>query len=181
MEAEQSGVVLWIVFGLIALTLGVAIFAAVKLRRERRSVARCHDWPEVTGRIIRTGVREVPMPDVGMQYVPVVVYRYVAGDVQYESERLTMGGHQQYSMRRSAERRLARYMVGNPVQVRVDPANPAESVLECRSPHIPVLWAMLGLIAVVMIVGMGMLLLTPGVAGPEPIVKLPGSIEEWLR
>lgn len=162
---------LWIVVGLIVLTFGVTVFAAVRLRGARRAVERCREWPEVTGRVIALSIREVSVEDAGTEYVPVVQYRYVAGDTQYESEQLAIGVRR-YSRRGSAERRLARYSAGRPVQVHVDPENPSSAVLECRAPFVAVLWAALVVIWVVMIGGLGLLLLTPGVAGPEPVLRL---------
>ena len=181
MESGQTTMVLWSVFGLIALAIAVAMLAAVKLRSARNAVVRCRQWTEVTGRVTAVGIREASAPDGMKQFIPMVVYRYVAGDIQYESEQLTIGGHQQYSLRRNAERRLSRYVVGRPVPVHVDPNDHSNAVLECHSPHVPVLWAMLGLIVVVMIGGTAMLLLTPGVAGPEPIVNVDPVLPDWLR
>ena len=162
---------LWVVVALIALTFGVTVVAAVRLRGARRAVARCREWQEVTGRVIALSVREVSVDGVGTEYVPVVVYRYLSGDTQYESEQLAIGG-QRYSRRRNAERQLARYSAGRPVQVHVDPDNPSSAVLECRAPLVAVLWTTLVVIWVVMIGGLGLLLLTPGVVGPEPVLRL---------
>lgn len=161
----------WIVVALIALTLAVTALGAYKLRAARLAVARCREWTPVTGRVITRSIREVVNADVGNQYIPVVVYRYVVGDMQYQGEQLAIGGHTQYARRRNAERRLDRYVSGEPVQVYVDPANPLNAVLECRAPVVSVLWTMLVLIWVVMIAGLGMLLLTPGVVGPDAILR----------
>ena len=161
-----------LVIGLIAIALAVTVVAAVRLRGARRAIARCRTWKLVTGRVIASSIREVLVDDVGTQYTPIVVYRYVLDDTQYESEHLTIGGHTQYSLRRNAERQLARYVVGRPVQLHVDPHDPASSVLECRAPSVTVLWTMLVVIWIVMIGGLGLLLMTPGVAGPDPILRL---------
>jgi hypothetical protein len=57
------------------------------------------------------------------------------------------------------------------VQVCVDPVDPARSVLECRAPIIAVWWTMLVVAWIILIVGLT-LLLTPGLDGPEPILRL---------
>jgi hypothetical protein len=163
---------LWIVVGLIAMTLAATGLGAARLRASRRALAQCREWRIVTGRVIARSIRETSVPDVGPQYTPVVVYRYVVGDTQYESEHLTIGSHARYSLRRRAERRISRYAPGASVQVRVDPRNPAAAVLECHDPAVTVMWSMLVLIWIVMIGGIALLLMTPGVVGPEAIFRL---------
>lgn len=73
--------------------------------------------------------------------------------------------------RRNAERRLAHYAAAQPVQVYLDPVDPARSVLECRAPIIAVWWTMLVVVWIILIVGLA-LLLTPGLDGPKPILRL---------
>src|SRR5690606_40771499 len=87
-EFERRNSMLWIVVALIVLTFGVTVIAAVRLHGARRAVARCRQWQEVTGRVISLSVREGSVDGGGTEYVPVVVYRYMSGDTQYESERL---------------------------------------------------------------------------------------------
>jgi hypothetical protein len=163
---------LWLVVALLALAIAVTAVAAARLRTASRQLARCRTWPRVTGRIIDASVRSVSIDGVGTQYIPVVRYRYVIGGTHYEGANVTMSGHTQYSMRRSAVRRLSRYAAGRVVQVHVDPGDPTSAVLECRAPLMTVLWTMIALLWIVILGGIGALLLTPGVVGPEPVVRL---------
>lgn len=163
---------LWFVVGLLALALAVSALAAVRLRTASRQLARCREWPCVTGRIIDSSVRAVSIDGVGTQYIPAVRYRYVIGGTHYEGENVTMSGHTQYSMRRSAVRRLSRYAAGRVVQVHVDPADPTSAVLECRAPLMTALWTMIAVLWLVILGGIGALLLTPGVVGPEPVFRI---------
>ena len=126
-----------LVIGLIAIALAVTVVAAVRLRGARRAIARCRTWKLVTGRVIASSIREVLVDDVGTQYAPIVVYRYVLDDTQYESEHLTIGGHTQYSLRRNAERQLARYVWGGRCRctsIRTTPLAPCWNVERQPSP-----------------------------------------------
>jgi hypothetical protein len=163
---------LWLVAALLALALAVSALAAVRLRTASRQLARCRAWPCVTGRIIESAVRRVSIHGLGHQYTPVVRYRYVVGGTHYEGESLTISSLLPYSRRRSAERRIARYAAGVVVQVHVDPVGPTFAVLECRAPGMTMLWTMIALLWIVIFGGIGALLLTPGVIGLEPVIRL---------
>lgn len=161
------------VLAVVTITVGLTVFIGVKLRALRRSVERCRGWMPVIGRVMATEILEVRIHDVGPQYIPIVRYRYVVGGVESTGERLTVGPEVQYSRRRNAERRLVGYDVGHPAPVLFDPAHPEEAVLECRAPLSATLWWLLALAWIVLIGGLA-LMLTPGIDGPKPMLRLDG-------
>lgn len=63
-------------------------------------------------------------------WAPSVSYRYVVGEQEYTSERLTAGGRYWSSNRGEVNEWLAPYCAGSIVTVYYDPADPAESVLD---------------------------------------------------
>ena len=161
---------LWIAL-LISIAMAATAIGTLRLRTTTRAVERCRRWEPVTGSVIATRIDEVRIGDGGYQYIPMVTYRYVVDGMQYECEHRPIGGHVEYSLRRTAERRMARYAAGQPVQIRINPLQPAESALECTAPIIPTIWAMLVLVWIGVIVGL-VVLLTPGIDGPNPMIRL---------
>ena len=159
-----------IVTGMVALVLAISAIIAIRLRAAERAVARCREWLPVSGHVVASSIRAVFSEDVGTQYTPNVEYRYVFGDRRYASEVLSVGMNVRYT-RRGAERRIAPYRSGQPVQVFVDPLDPSNSVLERRAPIIPLLWTLLVAAWIVLFVGLGLLLI-PGVDGPEPMLRI---------
>jgi hypothetical protein len=163
----------WAVGGLIAMAIAATAICAVDLRRARRQLALSHRWVRVTGTVTEATIREVSHSDMGIEYEPVVAYAYEAERARYQSERLTLAKQPiRYSLRRNAERQLARYAPGRTVLVYVDPANPAASVLERRDPTITLMWILLVFLWTVAIGGSATLLLLPGFVGPEPFIQL---------
>lgn len=162
---------LWLVAVMAGITVAVSAIAAVKIGATMRAVARCRGWRPVPGRVVAASLRQVSVGSVGPQYIPVVTYRYAVDGAEYTGESLSVGARVQYSLRRNAQRRIAPYVDGEPVQVLIDPSDPTKSVLECRAPILPLLWMTFLAVWIVLLVGLGLLLL-PGVDGPEPILRL---------
>lgn len=134
----------------LVLTAGMGMFLFLfGLVWLRQAFAEAH-WPTVIGTVVSSKVESFRTITGGgggqdahvTMYRPAVVYRYEIGGLPYESNRIRrekVSGAQEF-----AERRAARYSAGEPVRVRYNPADPADSVLETGSFGFLVLWALAG-------------------------------------
>lgn len=105
---------------------------------------RTRAWPTVEGRVIQREVRETPNPaaDRWAAYEPVVTYVYEVAGKRHE-------GHALYVTLRFYPEPDARALVDSlpdPVQVRYDPANPANAVLFNDAYFWPVAFTLAGLL-----------------------------------
>jgi len=85
-------------------------------------------WPVISGVVTSTNM-EVKPSRLGHYYEPHISYTYTVAGTTYKGE-LRRFGESDYSIRSSAEARLARYTVGAPVKVHYDPNDPDLAILE---------------------------------------------------
>lgn len=86
-------------------------------------------WPTVSGSVIESYVDIDEKSDGADSYDPVVRYTYSVDDEDFEGSRVAFGQHDAGD-RGGVERTVARYPVGEPVDVAYDPEDPGRSVLE---------------------------------------------------
>jgi len=89
-------------------------------------------WPSTLGTVVATEVqvkRSGHGKSRSTHYVPLIAYHYEAGGGQRQGTRIRFG-MLGYSLKSNADKVLLPYKVGNPVTVRYNPANAADSVLE---------------------------------------------------
>lgn len=121
---------LWtrIAAGVCTLLFGAMLFNLIRLRGRIGAAA---NWPAVEAVIIASDV-DAPAAHVSDDLndaTAVVRYRYRVGGRQFEGDRTRIGG-EPLTTRMLATRLAARYPVGAIVDVHVDPANPANAVLD---------------------------------------------------
>lgn len=129
---SANGIVLITVapFALVALIMVIAVLrGGAKVRASR-------NWDTTTGRVLYSGVasRRSSTSEGGTNtyYYPQVAYEYEVRGQRYQSQRIAFGNIG-YGSPRKAEELASRYVMGGPVQVFYDPANPDQAVLERRS------------------------------------------------
>lgn len=149
-----------------AILFGVGVLAALIGLAKRRSAGAAADWPQTTATIVSAEVVESLEADHQANralrrsmYAPLIVYRYEVNGHRYESSRLHLGGEVRVRHEWMARRALRAYAPGMTVVAYVNPANPAEAVLDPRARHLWVVW----LIAAACIGG-ALLMAAPGLA-----------------
>jgi len=121
--------------GLALSMAAVAIIAGVRGAWLARRAKASMNWRPVDGTITRCTLQHTvrerwTMPDLHW-YRPRVEYSYSVDGKDYVGKRVYFGAHEwRASSSESSEWILLDYPVGSAVQVFVDPARPAESVLE---------------------------------------------------
>jgi len=120
---------------------GVLILAiAVAALREAASMRR---WPVAKGRVLSSRVEECrDTVSSGTHaaatrltlYRPVVVYEYEADGRRFRGDRIAQSPGMDRGVSELADAVVRRYASGSAVDVRYNPARPAESVLEPRVP-----------------------------------------------
>jgi len=111
---------------------GFAFWCAREDKKHKAQALASRSWLSVPGAVVATEVR---MKRSGMgrhqrvQYTPLVAYHYTVDGRAYQGTRIHFG-MLVFGFEGPANRALAPYPVGAPVQVHYDPANPADSVLE---------------------------------------------------
>lgn len=135
-HAERAGFVMALsVFGLVALLIAEGI---------RRNVAKTRAWPVAPGTIDKAEVEEFEgwlggnasernRPPQTL-YRSDIVYSYEVNGRTYSGTKLGSQGAVTANIRGVVEKSVARYRAGQPVEVRYDPKNPAESVIDPRMP-----------------------------------------------
>ncbi len=110
--------------------IGVVMLIGVTRQRatERAAIATAARWPLVSGRVLDRGV-EIRHHGRSTSCIPWVHYEYRVGGRDYRGERLRIG-EPRYALDYFAQRAIDRYVPGLSVAVRVDPGDPASSVLE---------------------------------------------------
>jgi hypothetical protein len=131
--AVATGQSVW----LIAYAIGVGLLCYSLAILRRTQVAK--RWPTTTGRVVRSSVGEVYVPDenTGTQYVPSVLYEYVVGAALHQSNRFSVSPAAFRSVQWGDAKNLAfQCQPGAAVQVRVCPTNPNWAVLRSElSPY----------------------------------------------
>jgi hypothetical protein len=126
-----------LVIGLVVLgLLWTGGFAWAHLRAVGKARA-AETWPTAVGTIISAAVVEEESTDreghTSTWYNPVVAYSYSVAGKSFESRRLRFGNYRRAS-RPKAEAMLSSYRVGGTAQVRYNPEQPEECVLETAKP-----------------------------------------------
>lgn len=113
---------------------GLALYSGLSLRRAGRKV---RDWPTVPGTIVERGVEQSAVGSVstpGRRYRAKVRYTYVVDGRSYEGDQILALGNltgTQHAMQKEVDG------LQSPVEVRYNPANPAEACLRT----VPTWWA----------------------------------------
>lgn len=134
--ANASMVVALIVFGAVAGLIGWAI---------QRHANLAKGWPVAKGRIVTSSLEEFrAASDDGrrgsMMYKGETSYAYAFNGVNYTGTVVSPGSEMSSSSRGAARRWMKPYSDGQAVDVHVNPANPAESVLRPRAQGLWVIW-----------------------------------------
>lgn len=166
-EASVGTGILWhwmlglVAAALLATSLALLEFSVVPTVADW---ARMRDWQPVSAQVESARLHQGAMARGGRYYAAVVRYRYLVRGQQYTGTRAAVNGsgdgfrsfHQELADRlHNAQRR------GVPVQVWVNPQNPAESVVDRSLRAGPLVWHLViacftagaGLAALVMVVG----------------------------
>jgi Protein of unknown function (DUF3592) len=116
----------------VTLALGGLAGLLVSVRDLFRAFAS-RDWPSVSGQILEASItRDLAVS--AMTYAPRVRYRYTAGGTEHTGETIGFGGAFGTSFRWVAQDTMQRYHPGDPVEVRICPADVQLSVLQ-PGPH----------------------------------------------
>lgn len=134
-----------------AIFFGVASLMTLMAQLGSQKMARmAANWPRAQGRVVRSET-ESYYDSTGdrsprrLLYEPVVEYAFNVDGKEYHSTQLKLGGKLASSMKGMADKVVERYPVGQPVEVRYDPGNPTQSVVELQVGH---LWLGYGLVIV---------------------------------
>ena len=90
---------------------GAGIYALGRGFRDLARAIDSEDWPAVDGEILDAGV-DTDFASRGRMYSAAVRYRYSAGGVAHEGDRIAFGGPIETSWRGPAEKTAARYRKG---------------------------------------------------------------------
>ncbi len=125
----------------------IATLFAVNLQNFARKVRA---WPTVTGRIIVSKVEEAWDDSDGSGWAvrtkffrPTVTYGYEVNGHRYQGNRIAAGRQIAVAGLVASigpKQIIERYPKGKAVEVRYDPRNPADSLLEARVPGLTILW-----------------------------------------
>ncbi len=116
----------------VTLALGGLALLLVSVRDLFRAFAS-RDWPSVSGQVLTTSITR-DLAVTATTYAPRVRYRYTAGGTEHTGETIGFGGAFGTSFRWVAQRTIQRYHPGDPVEVRICPADVQLSVLQ-PGPH----------------------------------------------
>ena len=122
-KLRGSRIIAWVGGMVLLLGLGASAWGVWEIASGLAS----NSWPTARGRIIESGVVEVPQ-QYGYTYHAVIRYRYEVGGRQYVGKRVSFHGS---PMAQPQSRQLAaRYSVGSGVTVYYAPNHPGDAVLE---------------------------------------------------
>lgn len=114
----------------------IALIMLLVVLRNGARVRASRNWDSTTGRVLYSGIGSRRSTgssgSTSTTYYPQVAYEYEVRGQRYQSQRLSFGTVG-YGSHRTAETKAAQYIVGAPVEVFFDPANPDQAVLERRS------------------------------------------------
>jgi hypothetical protein len=141
-------VTLFAVVGWFTLFVG-SVLLAWTMRSWRRATAS-KEWPTADGVVLRSSIRLEHSTDSDdrptTSFAPHVLYQYVVASRVYKAERIAFGPFS--GTRDWAERDLARYRVGERVNVHYDPNDPETAVLEPGGTSVYALLLAVGLLFV---------------------------------
>ncbi len=135
-----------VLFGVSLLMFGLAaLFFAIGRGLKQASEA-ARSYRRVSARVLSSGVatsrQHHPQHGHTVSYVPEVRYEYEVAGRRYESNRVHFGPTIGFGARSRVDAWVARYPQGSTVAAWINPANPAEAVLETKAPLRGV-WTML--------------------------------------
>jgi len=140
-----------------ACTVGMALFCFAMWFAMRRTANRAATWPIVPGKVVSSGVEiERDSSDTGSKrvlYRARIEYAYEVDGHRYRGTRVRFGVDLRSGSRERAEAQARRHPVDQEVDVRCDPADPTNAVLEPGVKGAPMLLVLgFGLIAVAVFV-----------------------------
>ncbi|MDB6028601.1 MAG: hypothetical protein JWM68_4824 [Verrucomicrobiales bacterium] len=112
---------------------GVALIYAV---RTIRLALQSRTWPRVIGKVLKTGVIEIPTArKFSKKYRPVIVYSYAVDDVPYRSEQIGFGfndfmGDGMFGNHSDAEAFVTPYRPGADISIAYDPQDHFRAVIK---------------------------------------------------
>ncbi|MEM7332070.1 MAG: DUF3592 domain-containing protein [Chloroflexota bacterium] len=130
----------------IAIGVGYFVNGVMTLRNARQS----NGWPSAKGEITNSSIRTESTDD-GLTYHADVEYRFVANDRWYEAN-IVKFGESGHASRTDAAEILARYPVGDEVNVFYDPEMPETAVLEPGVTFDSYLFLLIGLSILLLVV-----------------------------
>ncbi len=143
------------IISITALVVGMGSIVSSRVLMAR--VARSRSWLIASGAITHSEVvREQTRNNT--IYKAVIEYAYSVNGRDYRSNKLSIGGDLNTSLRSRAERRCARYPNGGQIQVFYDPEHPSSCCLERRADTAPLLtWIGVGALALSGVVHLGII------------------------
>ena len=105
-------------------------------------VIQARGWHSTQGRVIGTEVgKEWTSESASVYaYFPKVTYEYIVGATRYVGDKMALASPDGHTDERVIQQQLLQYPVGRILPVYYNPRNPAEAVLERKSPQTKVLW-----------------------------------------
>ena len=130
--AIASGSPIWIISVIGAVVAGAIALVGTIALKTMRAARESRNWPVAAGAVLSGDVQEMTERDsdgdTSVYYVPRLRYTYEVGGRCFESDRIRFGNIRE--SQKGAREILEHYAVGQPVQVRYDPANPSQATLE---------------------------------------------------
>jgi Protein of unknown function (DUF3592) len=128
--------------------VGFALLSALIIYAIQRNVGRMRAWPVAPGRIDASDVREFEelstsddhRSRVETRFRSSIVYSYEVGGVRYTGDKLGTTARVSSNIPAGARRGATRYAPGSQVDIRYNPENPAESILDPRIGPLWLLW-----------------------------------------
>ena len=122
-----------IVMGIIFVAVGIGvIFLGMNEVQTSRKKAAARDWPKINGVVVRSDVRQLrdtSIPNT-RNWVPDLSYSYEVDGQQYMGENYSfMSWSRQGASKVAAQKLADKYKEGGNIVVRVDPADPTNSVI----------------------------------------------------
>ncbi|TDA67092.1 MAG: DUF3592 domain-containing protein [Chloroflexi bacterium] len=134
MDSTTGPIIAIACFGVFALVFTVVgIIMIVRSRQDKNKLQQSLSWPSVDGTVLESRVITSPSTDDdgGVDtYRPYVKYEYEVGGTKYTHDKMRLGMVFSTSKLKTSQEAVVRYPVGRAVKVFVNPANPADSVLE---------------------------------------------------
>ena len=135
----------------------ISVLAAIRVVKLMKQRGHSKSWPMAQGRIIHSQVltKEVlSTHNDGPIYIPKVTYTYTINGQEFSGHRIEWLDEVSTNSRFGAEKVIAKYPIGQLINVFYDPADPASAVLEP--------WRMKGIgigIVIAVVTGLGSVLL----------------------
>jgi hypothetical protein len=143
---------------------GAGIFMIYSSRKSSAQAQASKNWPAVAGAVtlseVGHGTSTDSDGDTHDSYHPRVEYTYQVGEQTLAGKQIAFGVVKVSSNPRGAEAVIAKYPLGAPVTVYINPSNPAEAVLERQASSATTLLVM-GIIFLAVTVCLGL----PGILG----------------